>query len=362
MRRTAIDDRPGGTHAPTMVEAATGFPLESLAQAPPPVVLLLAALALDALTGNVAFLRRFVPQPVHVVAALVDVLDRRLNRPERGPRALVARGVLVVGFVAVGAAAAGWVVEAAAARVPYAWLLAWATIGALIAQRGPFDEARRVAWALGRGRAGEAVDALAVFAGRSPGGLSEAEAVRTSVAHLAAQLVDGLAAAAFWYLLLGLPGLAAWRAINVAGRRLAPESARNAYFGWAPSRISDALAWVPGAMAGTLTAAGAAFVPSAAPRRAFAVMLRDGAGHRRLSHGWSLAAMAGALGIALDAPRLRQPGGRSEPVGLHWVGAGPSVAEPRAGALVRALYLYAVAALMIWLAVILVAVYRLAGE
>lgn len=341
------------------------FDLIALSLQPEPLLVLLAALLIDAVTGNVPYIRRFVPHPVSLLAGLVHWLEIRLNRERRSTYARLIRGVLVVVFVLGVSFGLGWAVALIAAMVPFGWLLALFVIGSLVAQRGPFDEVRGVVRGLRVNDLAAAGDAAAQFLGPGAANRDEAALVRDSANHLAVQLLDGLVAAVFWFVLLGLPGLFAWRAINVMNRLLDASEPRMAYFGWIPTRLNDAVAYLPSLLAGLLIVAGAAFVPTASPWRALRVMLRDGSRHRSLSLGSPVAAMAGALGIALSGPRQLLPGapGRHSEAGQGsdtWVGqADARTLITRADA-VRALYLYAVACLLAFFSIVVLAMARFA--
>ena len=339
------------------------FGIAALSVQPQPLFILLAALLTDASSGNIAVLRRIMPHPVSMIAAGTAWLESRLNRERRSPYARLIRGMLVVIAVTGIAFTIGWAVAVVGAMVPFGWLLALLVVGALVAQRGPFDEVRTLVRGLKVNDLDAARMAAGAYMGTAAATCDEAALVRGAVGHLAAQFLDGLVAAVFWFVLLGLPGLVAWRAVNVTGRLLESSEPRYVYFGWAPTRFNDALAYLPGLIAGLLIVIAAAFVPAASPGRALRVMLRDGSKHRSLSQGSPIAALAGALGITLTAPRQLLPGAPSRAVAMGTPGAEPWVGGKdgrstvsRADA-VRALYLYAVGCLLVFLGVaILVAI------
>ena len=122
-----------------------------------------------------------------------------------------------------------------------------------------------------------------------------------------------ISATAWWrrcsgILLLGLPGLFAYKMANTLDSMIGHRSPRYRAFGWAAARLDDLAQ--PGAGAAPRLAdrasprALAAGQP-AAPTRC-AIMLRDARKHRSPNAGWPEAAMAGALGLAL-AGRAAMP-------------------------------------------------------
>ena len=339
------------------------FGFEALSLEPAPLFVLLAALLIDGMTGNITRLRRYVPHPVLLIATGVNWLEFRLNRERRSTYARLVRGLIVVIVVTCLSVGAGWSVAIVAAQLPFGWLLSLIVITALIAQRGPFDEVHRVVRGLRSNDLHAAREAAAMFLGSATNTCDEAALVRAGTNHLAAQYLIGLVAAVFWFVLLGIPGLFAWRAVNVMGSLLDSSDPHLAYFGWVPTRLNDAVAYLPSLIAGLLIVVAAAFVPTVNPVRALRVMLRDGSKHRSLSLGSPVAAMAGALGITLAGPRQLLPtavsrvvatgNSKSEP----WVGEqdGQRAVSRADGA--RALYLYGVGCLLVFLVVaVLIAV------
>jgi len=87
------------------------------------------------------------------------------------------------------------------------------------------------------------------------------------------------------------------------------------------------------------------------------VMARDGGKHRSPNAGWTEAAMAGALGVALSGPRSYNGKTTDQP----WVGGEFSAQIGRAE-IRRGLYLYVVACLLEAVIVALVASLVLAGQ
>ena len=194
------------------------FEYATLAYGPGAEVLLLAALALDALFGAWPGLRRIVPHPALVLAGLVGELTRRLNKAERGGAARLARGAIVLIAVAAVAYVAGRGVEILAGDIPFVWIIALLFVSSLMVMRGPFDEAGQITAGFSEGAlAGARRSASAVLGPRAEQ-LTAADLIRAVLEHLAGRLGDGLTGGIFWFLLAGLPGLAVYRVVNIAGR------------------------------------------------------------------------------------------------------------------------------------------------
>jgi adenosylcobinamide-phosphate synthase len=306
-------------------------------------LLLLAALALDALLGSAA-LWRFAPHPVALLGRAIAGLDRTLNRTPGASRASRVRGAIVVALLLGAALAAGAGLSVALRHLPWGSLAEALIVAVLLAQRSLFEHVRAVAAALRTGGLVSGRAAVAHIVGRDPESLDEAGVARAAIESLAENFSDGVVAPAFWYLLLGLPGLFAYKTANTLDSMIGHRSPRHMHFGWAAARLDDLLNLLPARLSGLLlVAAGAA--PGASASAAFRTMLRDAKRHRSPNAGWPEAAAAGALGLRLAGPR-RYDGLVVEDA---WLGAGRAEATPADIAAALRLYVAAclIAALLI---------------
>ena len=295
--------------------------------------ILLIALALDALIGD----PRWLPHPVRLMGGLTGLLDRTLNRARFGESVRAVLGAAAVVLVTGASAAAGWAVAAQTAALGWGWLAELALVTVLLAQRGMADHMVRVARALDAG-VEPARAAVRHIVGRDVRALDSPGVARAAIESCAENFSDGVVAPAFWYLLLGLPGLLAYKAINTMDSMIGHRSPRHHAFGRAAARIDDAANWVPARMAGALIAGAAFFVPGAGPGRAWRTMLRDARRHSSPNAGWPEAAMAGALGLALLGPRRYEGAAAAD---AAWLGDGRT--EATAADMRRAVCVFAVA-------------------
>ena len=225
-------------------------------------LVLLSALALDALIGD----PHWLPHPIRLMGWLTGLLDRTLNRERLGVAARVFLGAVAVLLVAGVSAAAGWLIADQASALGWGWLAELALVTMLFAQRTMADHMVRVARALDTG-ADPARAELRHIVGRDVRALDEHGIARAAIESGAENYSDGVVAPAFWYLLLGLPGLLAYKAINTMDSMIGHRSPRHHAFGRAAARIDDAVNWVPARIAGGLIAAAAVVVLGAAPGR-----------------------------------------------------------------------------------------------
>ncbi len=315
---------------PTPPELAAAYPL----------LLLFAALLLDAIVGDMRWFFRFVPHPVVLIGRVIGALDGRLNKSHRSKATLLIRGLVVTSIVASMAAAIGGAMAWAAHELPYGSALELVLLAIMIAQRSLFDHGHNVAVALRRDGLEAGREAVGHIVGRNTATLDAHGVARGAIESLAENFADGVVAPAFWYLLLGIPGLFAYKAINTMDSMIGYRSERYQHFGMVAARLDDVVNLIPARLSAILIVFAAAVTPTANPMRAFCTMWRDANKHDSPNAGWPEAAMAGALGLALGGPRSYLGGVEKS----EWIGEG----NPRAGVrdIDRALLVYGLAGLI----------------
>jgi len=267
-----------------------------------PVVLV--ALLADAILGDPDRIWRRWPHPVVWIGGLIDRLDDALNREEDSfsRRRLAGVAALLVLLAAVGGVA--YAAERTLSALPFPFaVLATGVLGSvLIAQKSLYDHVARVRDVFANGGLPAARKAVSMVVGRDPDSLDVAGVTRAAIETTAENFSDGVVAPVFWFALLGLPGLALYKAINTADSMIGHRSARHEAFGWAAARLDDLVNLVPARIAGLLLAL-AMPVVGRDPVAAVRIMLRDARLHRSPNAGWPEAAMAGGLGLSLAGPR-----------------------------------------------------------
>ena len=113
-----------------------------------------------------------------------------------------------------------------------------------------------------------------------------------------------MVAPVLWLAVAGLPGGAAYKAINTADSMIGHRTPRHAAFGWAAARFDDLVNLPASRLSALLLLGAAATMPGASARRAWRVVCLDAHRHRSPNAGYPEAAMAGALGLALAGPRV----------------------------------------------------------
>jgi adenosylcobinamide-phosphate synthase len=264
--------------------------------------LLALALILDATVGDPHRIWQAVPHPVVLAGRLIETLDRKLNRSDRSTSNRRIMGVLAILIVVFVAVALGWMLEQFFASFIYGWIGTVIVAAVMLAGRSLYDHVEAVKTALEHAGIDAARSEIAKIVGRDPGSLDESAISRAAIESAAENFSDGLVAPAFWFAILGLPGLLAYKAINTADSMIGHRTENYRDFGWAAARLDDLVNWPAARLAGTLIAL-AAPVVGGSTANAFRAMFADAGKHRSPNAGWPEAAMAGGLGIALAGPR-----------------------------------------------------------
>ena len=259
---------------------------------------------IEAIVGYPQALVRAIGHPVTWMGALIGVLDRRLNRENAGPMARRTAGglavILLVGIVA----GIAIVFERIVGLLPFGFVFVVVLASTLIAQRSLHDHVRRVADALEREGLAGGRGAVSHIVGRDTAQLDESGVARAAIESLAENFSDGVVAPAFWMAIGGLPGAAAYKAINTADSMIGHRTPRHEAFGWAAARLDDLVNLPASRLTALLIVGAASTMPGASAAEAWRAVWRDARHHRSPNAGYPEAAMAGALGLALAGPRV----------------------------------------------------------
>ncbi|MGC2409536.1 MAG: adenosylcobinamide-phosphate synthase CbiB [Methyloceanibacter sp.] len=301
------------------------------------VIIILCALLIEVAFGYPVALFRRVQHPVIWMGALLSRLESRLNRssmPEgrRRLNGLLALAALLVASILPVLVLQYLVVWLLPSIVALALLALLAST--LIAQRSLYDHVAAVADALDRHGLEGGRAAVAQIVGRDTEALDAAGVARAGIESLAENFSDGVVAPCVWGALLGLPGMAAYKAVNTADSMIGQLTPRYAAIGWAAAKLDDALNLPASRLAALWIALAALFHRDANFKDALTTMWRDAKLHRSPNAGWPEAAMAGALQLKLTGPRSYH----GTPTADAWIGEWCS--EATAADIRRALGLY----------------------
>jgi adenosylcobinamide-phosphate synthase len=280
------------------------------------------AVLIERVTGYPDTLYKVVGHPVQWIGAVINWLEEKLNTSPRESIAGKLRGTFCIVAIILITALPAWVLSDFLARLTWGWIIEAIVATAFIAQKSLRDHVRDVAIALSsslaQGRA-----SVAKIVGRDTTSLDESGVAKAALESLAENTSDGIVAPVFWYAVLGLPGLVAYKAINTADSMIGHKSDRHLHFGFAAARLDDLVNFPASRLNACLFAAAAALTSVDDAKRAWAAALRDAGKHRSPNAGWPEAAMAGALGLRFGGPRNYE----GEHVDLPYMGDGRDVLQ-----------------------------------
>lgn len=252
------------------------------------------------------------PNHWHPVAWLGQLLAP-LGRPllQWPPLAAVLGGGVLWLLVVVAVAVMAWCLQA--------WLLslpAWASVSLLalalkpsFAWRMLHDEVAAVEAAFAQGLPA-ARQQLSRLCSRDVQQLDEVAVRETAIETLAENFNDSLVAPLFWFLIAGLPGAWAWRAVNTMDAMWGYRG-RWEWAGKCAARADDVLAWLPARISALLL-----WRPNISWRQ----LRREAALTPSPNGGWPMAAMALRLGVGLSKPdvyRLNAAAGAADAAALR---------------------------------------------
>ena len=213
--------------------------------------IMLGALLLDLAIGWPRWLFARIGHPVTWIGALISRLDAAWNKGNGARWSGLACVVCVVFAATFPAVLAQQSASDGLIGTIVLAVLAWP----LVAARSLQSHVADVADPLERGDVAKARQAVAMIVGRDVSAAEPPAISRAALESLAENTSDGVVAPLFWGLLLGLPGIAAYKAVNTLDSMIGHRTTRHASFGWAAARLDDAVNWVPARLTGATFAA-----------------------------------------------------------------------------------------------------------
>ena len=275
------------------------------------------ATLIERYTGYPDALFRIIGHPVQWIGAFIFWLDHSLNiNPDDEIEALLRGGVAVI--LLLGATAfPAYMLQDLLNGIPGGWLINALIATAFIAQKSMRDHVQDVDHALSSSIAAARIS-VAKIVGRDTTQLDESGIAKAALESLAENTADGIVAPVFWYALLGLPGIVAYKAINTADSMIGHKSDRHLFFGFCAAKLDDLVNLPASRLTALLFAAAAAFTSTDSAKQSLHSAWNDATKHKSPNAGWPEAAMAGALGLKFGGPRAYEDG----IVDLPWMGNG----------------------------------------
>lgn len=247
------------------------------------VVPLIAAWLLDLIFGDPAAL----PHPVVGFGKIIAYGERRLNYGS-AKRRLISGAIMSICFVA-----GVFFTVAIFLRLlnPYPpAFVAIETLGIFFCIAGTTlrREVKMVFEACGRSLE-EGRHQVARIVGRDTASLSDREVKTAALETLAENLSDGVVAPLFWYALLGLPGMMAYKMVNTLDSMIGYKSERYKEFGCFAARLDDVANFLPARLTACMMAT------LSLKRGLFSFIRTFGRCHASPNSGYPEAALAGVL-------------------------------------------------------------------
>lgn len=137
---------------------------------------------------------------------------------------------------------------------------------------------------------------VARIVGRDTSALSAQEVRTAALETLAENLSDGVVAPLFWYLLLGVPGMMAYKMVNTLDSMIGYKNRRYALFGRWAARIDDAANYIPARLTALL------MLLLTGKLRSLAFVRKEGRNHLSPNSGYPEAALAAILNCRFGGP------------------------------------------------------------
>lgn len=137
---------------------------------------------------------------------------------------------------------------------------------------------------------------VARIVGRDTSELSAQEVRTAALETLAENLSDGVIAPLFWYLLLGVPGMMAYKMVNTLDSMIGYHNDRYLLFGRVAARIDDVANYIPARLTAFL------MVLASGRLKLLSFVKRYGSEHASPNSGYPEAALAGILNCRFGGP------------------------------------------------------------
>ena len=207
------------------------------------ITLLIGWLA-DLLLGDPVWL----PHPVAGFGKMIAAGEKRWNKGERRRRkgAWMSAGLVIAVFVLTSALLIGLSFAGEALNLGrwLRWIAEAILIFFCLAGTTLIREVREVFRAVDRSLE-EGRRQVARIVGRDTSELSAQEIRTAALETLAENLNDGVIAPLFWFLLLGVPGMMAYKMVNTLDSMIGYRNERYRDFGRFAARLDDIAGWVP---------------------------------------------------------------------------------------------------------------------
>lgn len=250
---------------------------------------LLAGWLLDKCLGDPVWL----PHPVVGFGKMISFCERRLNKGNYRVWKGGGVAVLLILIVYFGSASVlHWLsVWSIWAELPVAAVLVFYSLAGTTLVKEVRMVFRAADCSLEKGRR-----QVARIVGRDTSELTDREVRTAALETLAENLSDGVIAPLFWYLLLGVPGMLAYKMVNTLDSMIGYRNERYLEFGCVAARIDDVANYVPARLTALL------MILSAGRLGLLRFVYKYGDQHASPNSGYPESALAGILDCRFGGP------------------------------------------------------------
>ena len=235
-----------------------------------------------------------LPHPVVWFGKMISIGEKRLNK---GQHRKMKGALLAVGLIAL-VFCATWAIRKSCLMFHVSCLMLFDAIVVFYCLAGTtlIKEVRAVFVALDRsleeGRA-----QVARIVGRDTSELSAQEVRKAALETLAENLSDGVIAPLFWLMLLGTPGMLAYKMVNTLDSMIGYHTERYLDFGCWAAHIDDVANYIPARLTALLM-----IIFTSSPFRHFTFIRKYGRNHASPNSGYPEAALASILDCQFGGP------------------------------------------------------------
>jgi adenosylcobinamide-phosphate synthase len=170
---------------------------------------------------------------------------------------------------------------------------------ATFAVKGMGQYTKPIAAALKKKDLAEARKWLPFIVRRDPNTLNERQITSAAVESIAESTTDGITAPFFFFALFGVPGAFAYRVVNTLDSMVGYKNPENKNIGWFSANLDTIANYIPARLTAYLMVA-ASFFLRENWRESWRILQRDKGKTASINAGWTISAMAGALGTQLE--------------------------------------------------------------
>ncbi len=202
--------------------------------------------------------------------------------------------------------------------------LAYVVVGGLLFKltfsvKGLRRAALKIRAPLLRNKLAEARFELRALVSRDTTNLNESQVISATVESLAENSCDSFVAPLFYFLLFGIPGAIAYRVINTFDAMIGYHGQWE-FLGKFAARVDDVANYVPARISALMIVMAAGISNNSMPG-AWRIMVRDHNKTPSPNAGWTIGAVAGALGVQLEKRGHYELGDNHFPLSVNTIDA-----------------------------------------